>query len=519
MILYLVVFLASLAVSALITPWVQSIAVAHGWIAPPASRRHLHTQPLPRLGGVAICIAFLASLVVLIPISKLTHTSFPGRNLLGILLPALIVFLLGVYDDVRPLQAKSKIAVQSVAAILLYFGGFGIHYSVPFLGGFLAKAIGLPLTIFWVLLITNAFNLIDGLDGLAAGSALLSSMAIFATSLSGHNELVAVLAIALAGASLGFLPFNFYPASIFMGDSGSLFMGFLLSALALAGGQKAASMAGVAIPILIFGLPILDVTLAVVRRFLRGQSLFRGDADHIHHKLMKRGLSQPRAVLVLYAVTAAFGSISLLLLHGERWLVPIVLAVGIGVCAGVRQLHYAEFSRVSVAFQSASQHRQIVADQRNIRRATESLKSCTDFGAICLVLQKALQPIGFEGILLKNQGNGHLPASLLHPLQYDSEGRLLYSWSDRKTDDPRRCQCHLELVISSHPTLVGHISSFRMSPEEDFQLGLDILSEDFRTALSNAIGRATNGMKALRQTPETTQKARAVAAGSSADSA
>lgn len=515
MILYLAVFLVSLAVSVLVTPWVRSIAVARGLIAPPASRRHLHSEPLPRLGGVAICLAFSTSLVALIPISKLTHTNFEGRNLFGILLPALIIFLLGVYDDVRPLDAKSKIAVQSVAAILLYFSGFGIHYSGSFLGGFMAKAISLSLTIFWVLLITNAFNLIDGLDGLAAGSALLSAMAVFATSLFGHNDLAAVLAIALAGASLGFLPFNFYPASIFMGDSGSLFMGFLLSALALAGGHKATSMAGVAIPILIFGLPILDVTLAVVRRFLRGQSLFRGDADHIHHKLLKRGLSQSRAVLVLYAVTAAFGSVSLILMHGERLLVPILLAVAIGVFAGVRQLHYAEFSRVSVAFPSASQHRQIVADQRNIRRATESLRSCADFRAICLVLQETLQPIGFDGIRLKNQGNGDLPASLLHPLQYDSDGRLLYSWSVRKADGPPRCEYHLELVITSHPTL-GHVSSFRMSPEEDFQLGLDILSEDFRTALSNAIGRATNSMKALRQT---TQKARAVAAGSSADSA
>ena len=503
MILYLSVFLIALAVSALLTPRVQSIAIAHGLLAPPASRRHLHTKPLPRLGGVAICLAFLVTLVALIPISRLTHTPFPGRHLLGILIPAFLVFLLGVYDDVRPLRPKSKIAVQSLAAVLLYSGGFGIHHlgSVP--SGFATDLIGLPLTVFWVLLITNAFNLIDGLDGLAAGSALLSAMAIFAIALFGHNELVAVLVIALAGAVLGFLPSNFYPASIFMGDSGSLFIGFLLSALALEGTQKMNNLGWMAIPILAFGLPILDVTLAVTRRFLRGQSLFSGDADHVHHKLLKRGLSQRRAVQVLYVVTAAFGALSLVLVQNEKFLFPVLLTVAIGVWAGVKQLHYSEFSMVPAALHSGPQRRQM-ADQENIRRATESLGSCTDFRAICKVLQENLQPIGFDGIRVKNLGHGAFPTSSLYPLHYDSDGRLLFTWSERAMDNPPAFEYHLELVIGSHPAL-GNVSLFRMSADEDFQLELDVLlSEDFTTALSTAVGRATNGMKAVRQTSQDT---------------
>src|ERR1700674_508870 len=210
MVLYLLLFLGSLAFSILLTPWVRSIAIARGWIIPPASKRHLHTKALPRLGGMSIFIAFSGTLVAFIPISRLTGSSFPVRNLLGILLPACIVFLLGVYDDVKPLQPKSKIAVQSVAATLLYFGGFGIHFSGLVLGGhLLTQAIGLPLTVFWVLLITNAFNLIDGLDGLAAGSALFSTVVLFTISLIVPNPLVTFLAIALAGAILGFLRFNF----------------------------------------------------------------------------------------------------------------------------------------------------------------------------------------------------------------------------------------------------------------------------------------------------------------------
>jgi UDP-GlcNAc:undecaprenyl-phosphate GlcNAc-1-phosphate transferase len=510
MILYLAVFVASAALSALLTPWVRRVAVGRGLVAPPASSRHLHTTPLPRLGGVAVCLAFLIAIAALVPISRLTHANFPVRQLLGILLPALLVFLLGVYDDVRPLEAKSKMAVQSVAATLLYFGGFGVHLAGYFFSGFMATAIDLPLTVFWVLLITNAFNLIDGLDGLAAGSAVVSAIAIFVIALFTHNYLVAVMVIALAGAVLGFLPFNFYPARIFMGDSGSLFIGFLLSALALAGAQKTTSRLGIAIPVLIFGLPILDVTLAVVRRLLRRQSLFRGDADHIHHKLLKRGLSQPQAVLVLCAATAAFGSVALVVMQREHLLVLVLLALAVAIYAGVRQLHYAEFSSVSVNFPRSIQHRQIVADQANIRRATESLKSCADFRAICQVLQGTLQPIGFDGIRVKNLGKDGLPASIVHPLQYDPDGRLSFTWSERKRDDPSRHEYHFELVICSHPAW-GHLSLFGLSDDEDFQLGLDILSEDFRTALSKAVARAIGGTKAMRPAP---QNARAVPAGS-----
>jgi UDP-GlcNAc:undecaprenyl-phosphate/decaprenyl-phosphate GlcNAc-1-phosphate transferase len=520
MILYLSIFLASLALSTLLTPWVRTIAIARGLITPPTSRRHLHTKALPRLGGVAICISFLITLAAFVPISRLTHTDFPARTLLGLLLPASIVFLLGVYDDIRPLEPKSKIAVQAVAAILLYFAGFGIHYSGSILGGhFIAKVIGLPLTIFWVLLITNAFNLIDGLDGLAAGSALVSAIVLFAISLLGHNDVVAILVIALAGAILGFLPSNFYPASIFMGDSGSLFIGFLLSAVALIGPQATSSMAGVAIPVLIFGLPILDVTLAVARRFLRGQSLFHGDADHIHHKLLKRGLSQRRAVLVLYAVTVAFGAVSLIVVQDAKWLIPVLVAVVIGVLLGVRQLHYVEFSRLPAAWQGVSQRHEISADQARILHATESLRSCGDFRAICKILRETLQPIGFDGIRLKNLGNGHLPASSVHPLKYDSEGGLLFTWSEWKTDDPQPGEWRSELVISSHATL-GHVSLFRVAAaDEDLQMELDILSEDFRTALSKAIGRVMNRVKPSRRAPKNTPKARAVAAGTSTESA
>ena len=208
---------------------------------------------------------------------------------------------MGAYDDIRPLKPKSKIAVEATAAILLYFAGFGIHYFQRlFDGRDVGRLIDLPLTIFWVLLITNAFNLIDGLDGLAAGSALISAISILAVALVGHHELMIYLVVVLIGAICGFLPFNSFPASIFMGDSGSLFIGFLLSALAMGAGRSIDATGGAAVPIFAFGLPILDVTLAVMRRSLRGHPLFRGDTDHIHHKLQRQGLSHRHAVMALY---------------------------------------------------------------------------------------------------------------------------------------------------------------------------------------------------------------------------
>jgi UDP-GlcNAc:undecaprenyl-phosphate GlcNAc-1-phosphate transferase len=505
MILYLSVFLAATLLSRLLTPLVRSTAIAHGLIAPPSCKRHLHTTALPRLGGVAICLAFVIALGAYVPIANLTHTAFPVRTLLGILLPASIIFFLGVYDDVRPLEAKSKIAVQSVGATALYLFGFGIHFPASFLGGnFIAQALGLSLTVFWVLLITNAFNLIDGLDGLAAGSALISALALFVTALLGHNDVVAILVIALAGATLGFLPSNFYPAKIFMGDSGSLLIGFLLSAVALIGPAKTTNMGDVAIPILIFGLPILDVTLAIARRLLRGQSPFRGDADHIHHKLLKLGLPQNQAVIALYGVTAAFGALSLIVMLHANWLAPVLAAVVIAVFFGVRRLRYVEFSLHPASWQGVSQSDQITAQQSPILRATELLRSSGDFRAICKILREALQPIGFDGICLKNLGSGYLPLSLVHPLEYDAEGRLTLMWSEWKSDDLRSRESRAELVISSYPT-------FRVSTaDQDLQLELDALSGEFRTALSSAIGRAVNKVKPSRQA---TPKARAVAAG------
>ncbi len=248
------VFVVALVTSATFTRWLRDFSIARGWTSVPSSDRHVHTRPIPRLGGVAIfltlwCMVLLAHWV---PGHFGTRESPLSHFTLKIMEPATIVFLLGLIDDFCGLSACLKFAVQAGAAVLLFWNGFGIS-QLSILAGHshLGWLVGLPLTILWVLWITNAFNLIDGLDGLAAGSALFSTLVTCVVALLSHNEVILFLTLALSGAIAGFLRYNFNPASIFLGDCGSLLIGFLLSAIAIAGSQKAPTMVAVAIPIVL----------------------------------------------------------------------------------------------------------------------------------------------------------------------------------------------------------------------------------------------------------------------------
>ena len=429
---YIEAFLGSVLLSFILTRSVRNFAIARGWVDSPTPDRHFHCKPVPRLGGVAIFLSFTILVGVSLAAPKLLNLSAPFsvRTTLAILGPALIVFLMGVYDDLRSLGPYWKFGIQSFAAVLLYFGGIGIHrLDLLSAGQALHITIGLPLTILWVLLITNAFNFIDGLDGLAAGSALFSTVVVFTVSLVMQNHLVAFLTIVLAGGILGFLRYNFNPATIFLGDSGSQFIGFMLSALALAGSQKAPTMVAVAIPVVSLGLPILDVVLAVIRRFLSGKPLFKGDDEHIHHKLLKRGFSQREAVLTLYAVTAGLALLSLALLHGAETIALVLAVIGIGVLLGVQYLRYAEFRELQDIVHRAIQRRRIMINNLLLRRATESLNSCADLDMICRILRDTLQPLGFDGFYFRNSSVDRVPDSFLTSLRPDPSGGLRCCWA------------------------------------------------------------------------------------------
>src|SRR6267378_2825991 len=412
------VFIAALLLSAIFTRLVRDFANRHGWATPPASDRHIHTRPTPRLGGVAIfltlwCIALLAHWVP----EHFGMSEFPLSQLtVKILGPATIIFLLGLIDDFVELSAYIKFSVQALAAVLLYCNGIGIS-RLTLLAGHphLGWLVGLPLTILWVLWITNAFNLIDGLDGLAAGSALFSTLATCVVAIRFHNEMILFMTLVLAGAIAGFLRYNFNPASIFLGDCGSQLIGFLLSAIAIAGSQKSPTVVAVAIPIVSLGLPIMDVAVAVARRFLSCKELFAPDREHIHHMLLNRCASHRKAVLVLYGVSACFGLFSLsLLAPNGRAEATILVMVGIGILIGVQQLRYPEFSELGRAASRAMNQRRVIANNIGIYRALNDLSNCSSSMQFRQILQTCLSPVGFDGFVLEvsskvSPGAGNYP--------------------------------------------------------------------------------------------------------------
>src|SRR5579859_4673936 len=399
-------FFLSLLSAFVLTRYVRDFASARGLVAVPTQERHLHSSPLPRLGGVAIFLSFSAcmGLTVLWALyHPRMHATFSIHKLITILVPAALVFLLGVYDDIRGVGPYFKFSVQGIAATMLFMGGLRIvNIPVVFGNSTLPWFVGLPLTILWVLAITNAFNLIDGLDGLAAGSALFSTLVAFVVSLLNGPSLVTVMTIALAGAIIGFLRFNFNPATIFLGDSGSLFIGFILSAMALAGAQKAPTIVAVAIPVVSFGLPILETSLSIVRRLISGRPVFTADREHIHHKLLQHGMTHRQVVIILYGVSAVFAMLSLFLLWPTGSSLGLVLAVlGIGVWIGVQHLGYLEFGELARVAHRTLDQPQIFVNNLAIRRATEELKVARDYEQVRKILVAAFGSNDFDGFELQ----------------------------------------------------------------------------------------------------------------------
>ena len=488
---YLFPFLISFGLSVALTPLVRDRAIARGWVDRPDAERHVHPKPIPRLGGVAVCASFLVVVGANLLLVRVVGRPFalPGRALLGILAPAVLVCLLGFCDDLHSLRPVLKFGIQALAAVFLYFAGFGVRQiDLLFSGHSLRTAVGLPLTILWVLLITNAFNLIDGLDGLTAGSALFSTIVLLVLSLSNGSSWVAFLAVVLAGAIAGFLKFNFHPATIFLGDSGSLFVGFMLSALALAASQKGTTMIAVAIPVVSFGLPIMDVGIAVVRRYLSGKPLFGADREHIHHKLLKRGLSQRDAVFILYGVSAALALLSLAMLHGGRIIALVLVVLGTGIFVGVQQLRYHEFFEMGRVLERTVSQKQIIANNLNIRRATECLWSCADASALCRILTETLRPLGFDGFGFKLPGATWLPESLPIPFARDPIGTLGCYWAERS---PQEATWELNLeLISGSGHKCGFFSVYRRMSAKPLLMDVNLLSDGFPAALAGAVHRA-----------------------------
>ena len=472
---------------------IRNLAIVRGWVSQPDKSRHIHRRPVPRIGGVAIFLTVVGAIGVDLLAPKWlssSHALSVGMAR-GILIPATLMFLTGLWDDVWSLRPYQKFIAQIVAALLLYLQGFGIRQFDLFGGHHPNAIVGLLLTVLWVVLITNAFNLIDGLDGLAAGSALFSTLVVFVLSLLMTNHSVSIVSVALAGAILGFLRFNFNPATIFLGDSGSLFIGFMLSALALAGSQKAPTMVAVAIPVVSFGVPIVDVVIAVVRRFLSGKPIFTADNDHIHHKLLKLGFSQRQVVLILYGISALLGLLSLAMLHGAGIIALVLVILGAGMFVGIQQLRYHEFFEVGRVLERTMNQKQIIVNNLNVRRAAESLSVCGDVFSLCSILTETLQPLGFDGFAFRFPAPVWLPEAIDIPYAADSEGGLCCHWTAGNHSEPK-WELNLELAGSSGQRC-GSFSIYRRLSNKPLLMDVNLLSDGFQVALAGAVCRAVLG--------------------------
>ncbi len=404
---YVILFSISLVLTVLLTPFVRRRAIAWGAIDLPDNGRRIHLRPTPRLGGIAIYCAFILTLLCVPLLGNLVSQSFRTNlpRFAALLVPATFVFLFGIYDDFKGSSATQKIIAQAIAAAMLYGFGFRIDsLSSPFGGTWeLPTLLSFPLTALWVVGITNAFNLIDGIDGLAAGASVFALLSILFFSIAQGNPEISLIAVILVGAVIGFLRFNFNPATIFLGDSGSLFLGFMAAALSIAGSQKGSTIIAIAIPLVSFGLPVVEAGLSLVRRFLGGDSLLAGDRGHIHHMLLRRGLTQRQVVILLYAICAMFSLFGLMLLDPQRNLAALIFfVIGVGILFGVQHLRYAEFSELGNQIrEGVRRRRRSLAVNVRVRRTTADLGAVHNTEQFFAVLEDMLATREFDCVLLE----------------------------------------------------------------------------------------------------------------------
>jgi UDP-GlcNAc:undecaprenyl-phosphate/decaprenyl-phosphate GlcNAc-1-phosphate transferase len=387
-------------VSLVLTPICRDVFRSYGVVDQPDAARKVHRYPIPRVGGLAIAIAYLLAYVLVRP-----EEGSPLAQQLSLvwkLLPgAALAFGVGLLDDLFNLRAWIKLGGQLAAAGLACASGVRI-LSVA--GASADNAWwNIPLTILWLLACMNAFNLVDGLDGLAAGVGLFATLTVFAAALMQHSMVLAVATFPLAGALLAFLCYNFNPATIFLGDSGSLLIGFLLGCYAAIWSNKSATLLGMTAPLMALSIPLLDVALAIVRRFLRRQPIFTADRGHIHHRLLDRGFTPRRAVLMLYGLCGLAAAFSLLqgVLHSFSG--ALLLLFGVFVLLGIQYLGYAEFDLAGRLLFSGEFQRSVGA-QLDLRKFRAALAAAATPACCWEVIREACAKFGFQQARLSLAG-------------------------------------------------------------------------------------------------------------------
>ena len=319
----MVAFIVAFIVTFFTTPFVKNLAFKIGAVDIPKDNRRMHKKPTARLGGLAIFLGFIASAIIFADLSS---------EIVGMLIGCAVIVTLGVFDDIYTLSAKVKLLVQIVAALcpvkidFIRVPSFISEYGYIGLGWF-----AIPLTVLWIVGITNAVNLLDGLDGLACGVSSISALTLLVIAIIVGEGNVAFLTSALAGACFGFLPYNFNPAKLFMGDTGALFLGFILSSVSVQGLFKGYAIISIAAPLLILGLPIFDTLSAILRRVKDHRSIMSPDRGHLHHRLVDSGFSQKQAVLTIYllCIVLCLAAVVLIATGAVSWWVFIAVILGL----------------------------------------------------------------------------------------------------------------------------------------------------------------------------------------------
>ena len=506
---YFALFLIATFSALAITPLIRRFCERFKMLDVPSDGRRIHTNAIPRLGGIAIYVSFVLALSTLPLVSNLLTQSLRTRvpDLFVALVPATLVLLLGVYDDLRGTNATVKfIGLGLIAALFYAMGGRIETLAIPLVGAFhLPSTVGFLLTVFWLVGISNAFNLIDGVDGLAAGAALFSSIVMLIVSLRQDNPLMIVVTLVLCGALAGFLRYNFNPASIFLGDSGALFVGFLLAALSVVGAQKATTAVAVITPLLAFGLPVVDTGVTMARRLVSGQPMFQGDGEHIHHMLLARGWSQRRVVLILYAVCALFGLLATIFTKTSSPTTGFALfVIAVAVTIGVGHLRYHEMDELRAGVKRTVGDRRIrLANNIRVRRASLALSKASNLNELFDAMRQMLESGEFvyARVRLGQAGNaddndralkfaGNSRAARGAELR---NGRISWSWARTDLDAEEVVGSlrfwSIRLPLATARGDWGWINLYREFTTEPLLVDMNYLCDLFRLELSEATER------------------------------
>ena len=515
---YFALFLTAAFASLVLTPLLRRLCDRYGLISEPQFDHHIHRKAVPRLGGVAIFLSVLIALsALLLRANLLTQALSADRKQIAVFLTCgLLVLMLGVYDDLRGANATVKfVGLIGITLVFYALGGRIEGLSIPFIGHVsLYPWAGCLLTVVWVVGIANAFNLIDGVDGLATGSALFSSLVLLTVSLIQGRTLVVVVALALTGALAGFLRYNFNPASIFLGDSGSLFVGFALAALSVQGMQKASTAVAVAIPILAFGLPVVDTSVTIARRFLSGKPLFKGDREHIHHKLLARGWSQRRVAFVLYGVSAAFGLLAMLFVNSGNGLTAVILFVlGVALALALGNLRYHEIDELRASVKRNIGDRRIRAiNNLRTRRACEALSSSARLDQLFDAVLEVLESGEFVCAEAELSCNGDAQINLraieladtngIAPHAKIVDGRVRWSWQRGNGSNARVLNSNqlwiMRLPLAGQEYSFGYLDISRPLDAEPLLVDINYLTNDFQPAVAQAVARIfTNAARSI----------------------